>query len=226
MVAARGRALVRALGAGRAAARRFAQLRVLSGQAAAPRGATPGKRNGPASAAARARRPRPPRARTPPAALALARHGGPRRARRRLAALALADRVTRSNRERARRGAGRSRGLGAAPSRRAGRRRPRAPHFVCRREGIHARRGGCRLHSPSSSSLRPSPRSSHIIAPLSRPRASSAGGSETQPRGDDGPRVYWVAPRGLGVPRRPGLHSRAARRLATKTRAVNRRGFA
>ena len=78
--------------------------------------------------------------------------------------------------------------------------------------------GGCRLHSPSSSSLRPSPRSSHIIAPLSRPRASSAGGSETQPRGDDGGAGRAGCPRGLGVGWRGGGPLGAAGRLATKTR--------
>ena len=190
-------------------------------------GATPGERNGPASTAARARRPRPPRARTPPAALALARHGGPRRAgasRRSRSPTASRGATARELERRARDREA------SAPRRRAARgaaARPRAPHFVCQGEGIHAKPGG--LPSPLTVLEQPPALAEELPHHrASLPAASVVGGGsgETQPRGDDGPRVYWVAPRGLGVPRRPGLHSRAARRLATKTRAVNRRGFA
>ena len=133
-------------------------------------------------------------------------------------ALALADRVARGDRERAR-GARRTT---ARPKRRAAPARGAAAPAAgaalgCQGEGFQARRGGCRLHSPSSSSLRPSPRSSHIMAPLSRPRASSAGAAARLSLAEMmGVRGARVAPRGLGVPRRPGLHARPARTTRRK----------
>ena len=118
--------------------------------------------------------------------------------------------AARGDHARARAPGARPQGLGAAPSRRAGRRR--GGRFASGEAFPSlAPPGGCRLHSPSSSSLRPSPRSSHIIAPLSRPRASSAGAAARLSLAEMmGLCAGRVAPRKVGVHRRPGLHSSPA----------------
>jgi hypothetical protein len=121
--------------------------------------------------------------------------------------------------ERAAAGA-RPRGPSAAPRRRgAPPRRPRAPHSFCQGEGFHAGRGGCRLHSPSSSSLRPSPRSSHIMA-AALARASSFAGQRRDSALAEMMEVrgWRVAPEASAFPGVPGCMHGLRGRVGRKTR--------
>ena len=89
----------------------------------------------------------------------------------------------------------------------------------CQGEGFQARRGGCRLHSPSSSSLRPSPRSSHIMA-AALARASSFAGQRRDSALAEMMEVRGgrVAPDSSAFPGVPGCMHGLRGRVGRKTR--------
>ena len=135
----------------------------------------------------------------------------PRRARSR------SPPAARGDRERAR-GAGRST---ARPKRRAAPARGAAAPaagaaLVCQGEGFHAGRG---LPSPLTVFEQPPAFAEELPhhGGRARPRVVVRGAAaRLSPRGDDGGTGRAGCPRGLGVPRRPGLHARPARTGRTK----------
>ena len=157
--------------------------------------------------------------------VALSRGRGPPAARGasepRPRALSAASRRSRpavgGDRERARRSRAPDREASAPRRAGAGAAAPAAGAALgCQGEGFQARRGGCRLHSPSSSSLRPSPRSSHIMAAALAGRRRRGAAARLSPRGDDG--GLWRA----GCPR-GARRSQASRAACTAQRGRHRR---
>ena len=180
----------------------------LGGVAARALGAG-GERNGPASAPTAEGRAGRPRARA--GALAA------RRSAARRSATAPPRGATAS--ERAAAPGARPRGLGAAPRRRgAAPRRPRAPHLVVREKAFRRGRG---LPSPLTVLEQPPAFAEELPhhGGRARPRVVVRGAAaRLSPRGDDGGTGRAGCPRGLGVPRRPGLHARLRGRVGRKTR--------